>query len=450
MEVGIIAKPRTFKYGGIHPPENKITANKPIIDLKTPEKIVVHLSQHTGLPAKPVVNKGDYVKTGQIIGEADGFISANIHSPVSGKIQKIDLEPDYSGYKKLAITIETQGDEWLDDIDNTNNIIEECNLSPQEIIEKIKKAGIVGLGGAMFPSHVKLSIPPGKSIDTLIINGVECEPYLTADHRLMLEKGKEIIIGIRILKKALNVKNVFIGIELNKIECINYLASLLDLNNEIKIIPLKVKYPQGGEKQLIQAITGREVPPGGLPADVGVVVFNVATTFAIYEAVQKNKPLIERIITVTGKCLENPINIRARIGTPINKLLEAAGAKVQNIRKLIVGGPMMGRAIDNFEAPVLKGTSGILVFGEDDALRNPHKSCIRCARCVQSCPMHLEPYLLMTLAERKLFEKLKNNNVTDCIECGSCSYICPSSRPLLDYIRYGKINVINLIRSKKL
>lgn len=450
MEMGIITKVKTFKYGGVHPPENKITANKQIIDLKIPEKVIIPLSQHTGVPSKPVVNKGDFVKIGQLIGESDGFISANIHSPVSGKVLKIDLEPDYSGYKKLAITIETQGEEWIEDIDRTNNIIENCELTPQEIIEKIKKAGIVGLGGAMFPSHVKLSIPPGKIVDTLIINGVECEPYLTSDHRLMLEKGKEILIGIKILKKALNIKKAFIGIELNKIDCINHLSKFLKTKDEITIVPLKVKYPQGGEKQLIQAITNREVPPGGLPADVGVVVFNVATTFAIYEAVQKNKPLIERIVTVTGDCLENPINIRARIGTPIIKLIEAAGGILDNIKKVIVGGPMMGRAIDNLEYPVIKGTSGILLFSEKNAYRHFQQPCIRCSKCVQSCPMHLEPYLLMSFAEKKLFAKLKENYVTDCIECGSCSYICPASRPLLDYIRFGKTSVINLIRNKKL
>lgn len=450
MGIDIISKKRTFKYGGVHPPENKITANKQIIDLKVPEKVIIPLSQHTGTPSKPVVNKGDFVKIGQLIGEADGFISANIHSSVSGKVVKIDLEPDYSGYKKLAVTIETQGEEWIEDVDRTNNLIENCELTPQEIIEKIKKAGIVGLGGAMFPSHVKLSIPPEKIVDTLIINGVECEPYLTADHRLMLEKSKEIIIGIKILKKVLNVKKVFIGVELNKIDCINHLSNFLKPKDEIIIVPLKVKYPQGGEKQLIQAITNREVPPGGLPADVGVVVFNVATTFAIYEAVQKNKPLIDRIVTVTGDCLENPVNFRVRIGTPIVKLIEAAGGKIKDIMKVIIGGPMMGRAIDNLEYPVIKGTSGILLFSEEKAYRKLLQPCIRCSRCVQSCPMHLEPYLLMTFAEKKLFPKLKENNVIDCIECGSCSYICPSSRPLLDYIRFGKISVINLIRNKKL
>ncbi len=310
---------KTFSLGGVHPPENKLTADIPIEYLPVPESVIVPLSQHIGSPANPVVNKGDTVKTGQLIAAGKGFVSANIHSPVSGKVNKIDLAPDSTGYKQTAVFIDVEGDEWLDTIDRSREIIRDIKLSPEEIVKKCFESGIVGLGGATFPSHVKLTVPSGKKCEVLIINGVECEPYLTSDHRLMLEKGEEILTGATILMKALNVERAMIGIENNKPDAIAHITKLAASFKGISVYPLKVKYPQGAEKQLIKALTGREVPSGRLPLDVGAVVHNVGTAFAVYEAVQKNKPLFERVVTVTGKSLSKPGNYMVRTGTSLNK-----------------------------------------------------------------------------------------------------------------------------------
>lgn len=440
---------RTFSKGGVHPPENKLTAGGIIHELPLPSSVIVLLSQHLGMPAKPVVNKGDMVKTGQLIASADGFVSANIHAPVSGKIAKIDDCVDISGYKKQAIFIDREGDEWVEGVDLTDTVITDIRSGNDDIIKSIAEAGIVGLGGATFPTHVKLSVPRGKKAEYLIINGVECEPYLTADHALMLSKGEEIMVGIQILKKALNVEKALIGIENNKPDAIEHLKALSARYPGVKVVALKVKYPQGGEKQLIKALTGREVPSGGLPVDVGAVAFNVGTVFAVYEAVQKNKPLIERVVTVTGKSLTNPSNFRARIGTPISVLINAAGGIPEDTGKIIAGGPMMGKAAVNAEIPVIKGMSGILLLQQKESSRKKTDPCIRCAKCVSVCPMGLEPYLLMPLAQNELFDRLETEKVMDCIECGSCSYICPANRPLLDYIRLGKMQVGKIIRSRK-
>ena len=440
---------KTFPKGGVHPPEWKLSAGEKIEILPTPERVVVPLTQHLGAPAKPVVERGAQVVTGQLLAEGQGFISANIHSPVSGKIFKIDEAFDASGYKRISVIIDVEGDEWDPAIDRSDSLREEVTLSREEIIKKVQAAGIVGMGGATFPTHVKLNVPKGKKADLLIINGVECEPYLTADHRLMLEKGRELLVGIRILMKALEVDQAVIGIEANKPDAIAYLNEICPGTNGITVQALKVKYPQGGEKQLIKAIAGREVPSGGLPVDVGVVVHNVGTTFAVYEAVQKNKPLIDRIVTVTGQPLKKPSNFLVRIGTPVSHLLEAAGGVPEDAGKVILGGPMMGKAISKFEIPVTKGTSGILVLPEKEAHRKTVEPCIRCARCIAVCPMGLEPYLLMPLAEHKLWERSERERIMDCIECGSCSYTCPAHRPLLDYIRLGKMEVGKMIRNRK-
>lgn len=440
---------KTFPKGGVHPPEWKLSAGEKIEILPTPERVVVPLTQHLGAPAKPVVERGAQVVTGQLLAEGQGFISANIHSPASGKIFKIDEAFDASGYKRISVIIDVEGDEWDPAIDRSDSLREEVTLSREEIIKKVQAAGIVGMGGATFPTHVKLNVPKGKKADLLIINGVECEPYLTADHRLMLEKGRELLVGIRILMKALEVGQAVIGIEANKPDAIAYLNEICQGTKGISVQALKVKYPQGGEKQLIKAIAGREVPSGGLPVDVGVVVHNVGTTFAVYEAVQKNKPLIDRIVTVTGQPLKKPSNFLVRIGTPVSHLLEAAGGVPENAGKVILGGPMMGKAISKFEIPVTKGTSGILVLPEKEAHRKAVEPCIRCARCITVCPMGLEPYLLMPLAEHKLWERSERERIMDCIECGSCSYTCPAHRPLLDYIRLGKMEVGKMIRNRK-
>ena len=440
---------RSFKIGGIHPPGNKISKNSPITVAPLPDRVVVPLSQHIGAPATPCVAKGDHVKVGQLIGQSSGFVSANVHSPISGVVTAVDSLPDGAGLRKPAIVIEREGDEWLETIDRSDALIQSCHLTPKEIIDKIAAAGLVGMGGATFPAHVKLSIPAGQKAECLIINGVECEPYLTSDYRTMLERGSEVLVGVQILCKALDVNKAYIGIEDNKPEAISHLTTLAAGYPHIEIVPLRTKYPQGGEKQLIQAITGKAVPSGGLPIHVGVVVQNIGTALAVYEAVQKNKPLIERVVTVTGKTLRDPSNFMVRIGTPISSLIDLCGGMPQDALKVINGGPMMGRALANIDAPVTKGTSGIVIMRNRESLRTPASSCIKCAKCVGVCPMGLEPYLLNKLTRLKRFDDLEPLRITDCVECGSCAYTCPASIPLLDYIRVGKAETMKRIRARK-
>lgn len=414
-----------------------------------PKTAIIPLAQHIGAPANAVVQKGDKVKVGQLIGEANGFVSANIHSSVSGTVSKVDLAVDVAGFKKPAVFIDVEGDEWLETIDRTDTLVEEIKDDAKTIVGKIKDAGIVGMGGATFPAHVKLAIPEGKKADFLIINGVECEPYLTADHRLMLEKSRELIVGVKILMKAIGVEKAYIGIEANKPDAISKLTELCQKEQGIEVVPLKLKYPQGGEKQLINAVSGREVPSGKLPIDAGAVVQNVGTAFAVYEAVQKNKPLIERIVTVTGDTVATPSNFRARIGTPVAELIAAAGGDVEKSGKIISGGPMMGKAMANLESTVTKGTSGILMLSEEKAVRPEAGPCIRCAKCVDACPMGLEPYLLMQYSQRQMWAEDEANHIMDCIECGCCIFSCPAKRPILDYVRLGKNTVGKIIRSRK-
>jgi electron transport complex protein RnfC len=440
---------KTFRIGGIHPPENKLTAGKKIVDLALPKQVIIPLGQHIGAPAQPIVNKGDTVKVGTLIAKAGGFVSANIHSSVSGKVNKIDVAIDASGYRKPAVFIDVIGDDWEDTIDRSDTLVKECNLSSKEIIDKIAAAGVVGMGGAQFPTQVKLLPPPGNKAELVIINGVECEPYLTADHSLMLEKSEEILVGVTILMKAVNVKKAVIGIENNKKDAIAKLTKLAASYPGIEIQPLQMKYPQGGEKQLIDAIIRRQVKSGALPISTGAVVQNVGTCFAIYEAVIKNKPLIERVVTVTGKAVKNASNFRVRIGTQISELIEAAGGVPENTGKIISGGPMMGKALVNTEVPITKGGSGVLLINKNESKRQPMHECIRCAKCVNACPMGLNPTLLMNATEFGNWELAEKNFITDCIECGSCSYTCPAYRPLLDNIRYGKAKVSAIIRARK-
>lgn len=440
---------KTFKIGGVHPPENKLSAGEKIKALPVPEQVTIPLGQHIGAPATPVVQKGDKVKAGQLIAQASGFVSANIHSSVSGTVLSIDQVTDASGLSKNAITIKTEGDEWMPEIDRSEKIDHNITLTKEEIIKTIATAGIVGLGGATFPTQIKLTPPPGNKAEVLIINGVECEPYLTADHRIMLERAEEIVIGVQILMKAIDVKRAIIGIENNKKDVIEHLQNITGKVLGIEICPLHVSYPQGGEKQLIMATTGRAVPSGGLPIAVGSVVQNVATALAVYEAVMKHKPLVERVVTVTGKSVKQPGNFLCRIGTPITQLIEAAGGIPENTAKIIGGGPMMGRSMVNIDSPVMKGTSGILLMNEKEAGRKPMRNCIRCSKCVSACPMGLEPYLLMKLAQLNFMERMEEEKIMDCIECGSCSYTCPSDRTLLDYIRLGKTRTGVMIRNRK-
>ncbi len=440
---------KTFTLGGVHPEENKLSANKPIEVLPVPKMAYILVGQNLGAPSKALVKRGDKVKVGQLIAKGEAFISSNVHSSVSGTVKKVDTILDTSGYKKLSIQISVEGDEWEEGIDRTDTIVRDIKLDKHQIIEALKEKGIVGLGGATFPSHVKLMIPEGKKVEYLIINGVECEPYLTADHRLMLEHGEELLIGIEILKKGLDAKKAIIGIENNKKDAVAHLTKLAEKFEGTTIQPLKVKYPQGGEKQLIKALINREVPSGKLPIEVGCVVNNVGTAFAVYEVVQKNKPLIDRIVTVTGKSLANPCNLRTRIGTPIKELIDHAGALPEDTGKVVNGGPMMGKALVNIDVPVVKGTSGILIFSEEESKRVEVQPCIRCAKCVDVCPMGLLPLTIAKYGENKLWEKAEKELVMDCIECGSCHYTCPSGRPLLDHIRIAKSSVGQLIRSRR-
>lgn len=440
---------KTFRIGGIHPPESKRSAGRAIETILPPSQVAIPLGQHIGAPAQAVVAKGDEVKVGTLIAKAGGFVSANIHSPVSGRVLKIDNIFDASGYKKPAIIISVEGDEWEPSIDRSNTIKKECALSPKEIVDKIAEMGIVGMGGATFPTHVKLSPPPGTKATHLVINAVECEPYLTSDDALMRAHAEEIMVGCQILMKAIGVNKTLIGIEVNKPEAIEIMQKAAQPYSNIEIISLKKRYPQGGEKQLIDAVMRRQVASGALPISTGAVVQNVGTVFAVYEAVQKNKPLIERIITVTGDKIANPSNYLARIGTPMQVLIDAAGGMPEDNGKIIGGGPMMGRALVSAEVPMTKGSSGLLLLSRKASMRRPMRDCIRCAKCVGVCPMGLNPAFLMRDTSFKEWDRAEKAHITDCIECGSCSYTCPADRPLLDYIRIGKQTVMGIVRARK-
>lgn len=441
---------RTFRIGGIHPNANKLSSGDPIVTSPLPSKVQIPISQHIGAPAVPVVKRGDEVKVGSVIAKSGGFVSANIHSSISGKVQKIEDVVDTSGYKKTVITIKSDGEDvWEEGIDRTEDIVRDITLSADEIVARINECGIVGMGGATFPTNVKLTPPKGMTPEVVIINGVECEPYLTADHKVMLEKGEQVLIGTAILMKAVGVNRAVIGIEENKPDAIKHLSELVGNYPGIEIQPLKVRYPQGGEKQLIDAILRRQVKSGQLPISVGAIVQNVGTTLAVYEAVQKNKPLIERVVTVTGKSLQHPANYLVRIGTSISDLISESGGIPEDTAKVISGGPMMGKALVTDDVPTTKGTSGVLLLAKEDTKRKPMRNCIRCAKCVGVCPMGLNPAFLMRDTVFKDWDELEKNHIMDCIECGSCSYTCPADRPLLDHIRQGKQTVGGIIRARK-
>ena len=440
---------KTFSIGGIHPHEKKLSADRPIMPVLPSGQVAILLGQHIGVSAKPLVSKGDRVKVGTKIAEPVGVVSAAIHSSVSGCVNKIDAVIDASGYPKPAVFIDVEGDDWEEGIDRSDTLVKECNLTADEIVGKIADAGIVGMGGACFPTHVKLCPPSTCRPECLIVNGVECEPFLTADHQLMLEHAEEIMVGVFILMKAIRVNKAFVGIENNKPDAIRLMKKVAAAYAGIEIVPLQMKYPQGGEKQLIEAIMGRQVPAGALPVSVGAVVQNVSTVFAVYQAVQKNKPLFERVVTVTGDGLSNPSNLCVRMGTPVRQLVETCGGLPEDTCKVICGGPMMGKALVNLDVPVSKGTSGILLMGGQEARRSAVQPCIRCAKCVAVCPMGLEPYLLATVSAHGDFERAENENILSCIECGSCQFTCPSHRPILDYVRLGKAKVGAMIRARK-
>lgn len=439
---------KTFKIGGVHPEENKLSANKPVETLPVPQKVYIPVTQHLGAPSTLVVEKGARVNVGTLLAKADAFICSNVHSSVSGTVEKIEEATDSSGYRKSTIIINVEGDEWEPSIDRSTTLKREITLSDKEIVAKIKEMGIVGLGGATFPTHVKYMVPDGKKAKYLIINAVECEPYLTADHSVMLERAEEVMVGIQILMKALSAEKALIGIENNKPDAIEHMTKIAQNHQNIEVHALKVKYPQGAEKQLIKALTGREVPSGKLPIEIGCVVNNVGTALAAYEAVQKNKPLIERVITVTGKSVKNPCNLLVRIGTPTSQLIEKAGGLPEDTGKIISGGPMMGKSLNSMEVPIVKGTSGILIMNKKEAKRCESQNCIRCGKCITVCPMGLEPYILQLLSEQKNYEEVEQHHIMDCMECGSCQYTCPSNRALLDYIRVGKSKVGAIMRAR--
>ena len=441
---------KTFPMGGVHPSDNKQWSKGSAIEaMELPDVVNIPLAQHIGAPATAVVKKGDSVVVGQIIAEPTGFMSAAIHAPISGTVTAVDMQVNGQGLRQMMITIKREGDEWDAAIDRSQTLVTECNLEPKAIIEKIKAAGIVGMGGATFPTHVKLSIPDGKRAEILIINGVECEPYLTSDYRTMLERGEQLVVGVRILMRAIGVTKAVIGVEANKPDAVKHLQTILAGATDIKVQMLKTQYPQGGEKQLIAAVTGREVPaPPALPIDVGAVVCNASTAVAVYEAVQKNKPLIERVVTVTGSAVPAPKNLLTRFGTPVEALIAKCGGVADGDVKVINGGPMMGRALSNIGMPVMKGCSGITIMVGDAAKRGVESACIKCAKCVEACPMGLEPYLLSKQARKKAWDAMESNDITSCIECGCCQFTCPANIPLLDYIRLGKQTVMGIIRAR--
>ena len=445
-------KIRTFRIGGIHPEENKLTHEVPTQVAPLPKQAVFPLSQHIGAPAKPVVAKGDVVKVGTLLAEAGGFVSAPIYSSVSGKVAKIDSAFDASGYRKPAIIVSVEGDEWEESIDRSEDLVkveDRPELTPESIVESIKKAGVTGMGGAGFPTFIKLCPPPGATAECVIINAVECEPYITSDYRLMMEHADEIIVGLQLLMKAAKVEKGYIGIETNKPAAIELLTKKAAADPRIEVVPLKQRYPQGGEKQLVDAVIRRQVPaPPAIPVNVGAIVQNVGTAFAVYQAVMKNKPLFERYTPITGKKLSKPGNYLVRMGTPMRDLIEICGGMPDDDNKLLAGGPMMGRALTTDEVPVCKGTNSITILSGSDARRKPADPCIRCGKCVNVCPMGLEPYLLATLSAKKMWERAEAEDVVSCIECGSCQFTCPSHRPILDNIRNGKSTVMGIIRAR--
>lgn len=445
-------KLKTFSMGGVHPEENKITAEVATVVAPLPQQAIFPLSQHIGAPAKPVVNRGDKVKVGTLIAEANGFVSAPIYSSVSGTVLKVDTAIDATGYRKPAIYINVEGDEWEESIDRSETLEtldKHPELTPEEIVNRIKVAGVTGMGGAGFPTFIKLCPPPTAKAECVILNGVECEPYITSDYRLMMEHADEILVGLDLLMKGAKVERGYIGIEDNKPEAIKLFEQKTADDPRIEIVALAKKYPQGGEKQLVDAVINRQVPaPPAIPVNVGAIVQNVGTAYAVYQAVMKNKPLFERYTTVTGKQLKNPGNFLVRMGTPMRELIDLCGGMPEGDNKVLAGGPMMGKSVVSTDVTVCKGTNSITILTDADAHRKAAQPCIRCGKCVSACPMGLEPYLLATLSSFKEWERLEAEQVTSCISCGSCQFTCPSHRPILDNILQGKGVVMGIIKSR--
>jgi len=436
MEATTIKAHASFS-GGVHPEGNKeLTSHKPAVPAAIPKRVVIPLSQHIGAPTKPLVVLGQEVKKGEKIGEAAGFVSAPVHASISGKVTAIGNFPHSLGMDVTSIVIEGDGkDDWISGLKETPDY---QVLNPAELKKMVQDAGIVGMGGATFPTFVKLSPPKEKPIDVVILNGAECEPYLTSDHRLMLDRPREIIEGLKILMRILGVKKGYVGIEANKPDAIEAMKKAAAGSPDIQVWPIKVKYPQGAEKMLIKAIVNRTVPAGGLPMDIGVVVQNVGTADAIYTAVRYGKPLIERYVTVTGRGVKEPKNFVARIGTPFSQLIEEAGGLTESAAKVISGGPMMGMSQFTLDVPVIKGTSGILVLPESEVSVKSYGPCIRCGRCIDACPMMLQPSLIGLFIEKGHYQDAKDYNLMDCFECGSCTFVCPANRPMVQWVKKAK------------
>lgn len=431
-------------FGGVHPPEFKELADhKTIVTLPLPSFVVIPLQQHIGVPSESLVKEGDTVKTGDRISEPKGFVSVSAHASISGKVKSVVSFPHPLGQEVKSVIIEGDGQDTI-----TDSIVSDpdyFNLSIDEMKKRIADAGLAGMGGAAFPTHVKLSPPPEKKIDTALLNGAECEPYLTADHRLMLEFPEDIFTGFQLIMKILGVKRGIIGIEDNKPDAIDIMQRMSGKYPGIEVLSLRVKYPQGAEKQLIYAATGRAVPPGKLPMEVGCLVSNVGTARAVYEAIALRRPLIERIVTVTG-AVASPQNLRVRIGTPIRTLIDFCGGFTGSIGKILSGGPMMGVAQYTLDVPVVKGTSGVIAINKEKVVEEKPLACIKCGGCVRACPMHLMPFMIDAFVENEKWDLAKNINIADCIECGCCSYACPAKRRLVQSMRYGKYRVLALAK----
>jgi len=440
-------KLKTFKKG-VHPEEYKsLSEHKKLERLPLPAEVFIPVQQHIGAPCRPLVEKGQTVKTGELIAQSSGFVSSPVHATISGKVKAIDSFPHPLGINGLMIHIVGDGeDEW---IETPAENLDWENLATDEIAELVQKAGIVGLGGAAFPTHVKLSPSKDKKIDTFILNGCECEPYLTADHRMMVEQSDEVVLGTRILMKALNVTQGIIGIENNKPDAIEAMEKATASFDNIQVMPLKVKYPQGAEKMLIKAALNRNVPTGGLPLDVGVVVNNVGTAIAVAEAVTKRKPLIERVVSITGDGIKEPKNVIARIGTPFQNLIDFCGGLRGNAVQIIMGGPMMGIAQHTLKVPVIKATSGILCLTNLSVVKPKEYPCIQCGSCVNVCPMNLLPTRLARYVQAENWQMAEDLGILNCVECGSCAYVCPSQIPLVQRIRIGKLRVNEMKRKAK-
>lgn len=427
-------------YGGVHPAASKtLTSDKSIKKALIPRKVSLPLSQHVGSPAEAVVKPGDTVRVGDIVGKPSGFVSSFIHASISGKVTKIINVPTPTQPKALSVIIEAQGEEDQESRPVAPRDL--AALSREELLEIIRQAGIVGLGGAAFPTHVKLSPPKNKPIDTVILNGAECEPYLTCDHRLMQERPKEILKGLDIITKITGAKNTYIAIEDNKLSSIYAMEKVL---RNTKLVVLRAKYPQGAEKQIIKAVLDRVVPAGGLPMDVGCVVQNVGTMFAVYEAVHLGKPLMERVVTITGSCVKEPVNVSVRIGTMLKDLEGSFGGFVKEPAKIISGGPMMGIAQYTLDIPIIKGTNGVIFLPKDEIDRSTEEVCIRCARCIEACPIGLVPTTLMHRVKKENFTDAEEMGITNCFECGACAYSCPAKIPLVDYMKFGKAKLVKV------